>query len=176
MKQNLIWGALFISVVLNLALLARLEGADKTPQTPAENQAHSVEHSEQVEHFELAVSMSHFQRYADKLYFAGVKQNWPLADFYLHEIEETAEEIEKAKVIDDGINVSEHIGLMLKPAIETLEKTVKSQNAPNFDKDYRLLVASCNNCHAATKHEFVQITVPEKPTYQNQRFEPVKLP
>jgi cytochrome c553 len=124
------------------------------------------------ETYELAPAMGHMQRFAEKLYFAGQANNWPLADFYLHEIEESAEEIIQAGVVDEGVAVSSFLKAMLPPALAGVKEAVQKKDRQQFLSRYEGLVASCNACHQSTKHGFVRITVPRQPTYQNQDFAP----
>jgi hypothetical protein len=150
--------------------------SDKAPTnvqtTPVTSQAQPQDDAHESAEIELGVVMGHIQRYTDKLYFAGLHQNWPLANFYLHELEETTESIIGANVVDDGINVSDLMKTMLEPKIEALEAKVKAKDAAGFKADYQLLVNTCNACHAASQHPFIQIIVPEEPTYKNQQFKP----
>lgn len=171
MKNTFLWIALLIMVALNLVLIARLQNKQVTNLQDG-NSSKNYESKEESpkEHTELAVTMAHFQRYVDKLYFAGINQNWQLANFYLHEIEETAEEIEKGNIIDEGINISQYMGTMLKPSVETLENTIKMKASQDFEKQYITLIKNCNNCHIATKHDFIEITKPQNPAYTNQNY------
>jgi len=123
-------------------------------------------------HFELALPMGRIQAYADKLYFSGRNENWPLAAFYLHEMEEQAEEIVEAKVEEDGIDVSKLTEGFLLTHIEALEKHVKAGQVEPFLKEYDVLVGRCNACHEATKHGFLKILTPTRSMFQNQDYAP----
>lgn len=124
------------------------------------------------EDFELGAAMGNMQRFAEKLHFAGQAGNWALADFYLHEIDEITEAIIKAKVVDEGVAVGESMKAMLPPSIASVREAIQSRDAAQFASRYEGLLTSCNACHANTKHAFVKIVVPNKPTYQNQDFSP----
>lgn len=119
---------------------------------------------------ELAALMLRMQIHMDKLYWAGKAKNWPLAAFYTHEIEETLEEITKAKIVEDGVNVSALAGPMLGGAVSTVENTIKAKTG--FETAYVATVNACNGCHAAAKHPFIQIQVPLRPMFTNQKFTP----
>ena len=120
---------------------------------------------------ELAYHMAYLERYADKLHAAGAAENWPLAGFYLHEIEETAETVAAEDHVEDGVALAPLVETMLLPAVERAEGA--AGDAAAFDAAYRGLVASCNSCHAASGHAFVRIAVPERSAYLNQDFRPV---
>jgi len=121
---------------------------------------------------ELAPAMGDMQRFAEKLYFAGQAGNWPLADFYLHEIEETVEKVIKSNIVDEGVPVSSFMKTMFPPSVEGIKGPVKARDAAQFAARYEGLISSCNACHQATQHGFVKITVPRQPTYENQDFRP----
>ncbi|WP_291727749.1 hypothetical protein [Bernardetia sp.] len=125
---------------------------------------------EDKEHYELAIAMARMQGYMQKLHFAGEHQNWKLAQFYTHELEETMEDIIDHKVMDDGKNISSLVKTMAFPNIEKLEKTIKSEDKASFVEGYQLLLRSCNNCHVASNHQFIKITTPKNADVINQDF------
>jgi hypothetical protein len=120
--------------------------------------------------FEIANYMHKFQLYANKLYFAGTAQNWELAQFYVHEIEENMEVVEAANVQEDGIALTPLMRNMGLKSIEPLEKAIAANNAKAFDEAYTLLIANCNNCHNAAAHAFIKIQKPTKPVFDNQVY------
>lgn len=122
------------------------------------------------EHYELAIVMARMQTYMQKLHFAGQNQNWKLAQFYTHELEETMEDIIEHKVTDDGKDISDLVKIMAFPNIEKLEKTIESKDKVSFVEGYQLLLRSCNNCHVASNHEFIKITTPKNEDFINQDF------
>lgn len=131
---------------------------------PADDEAHAVS---------LGQHMAYFQRYADKLYFAGTASNWELADFYAHELEETAEGIEAADYVEDGVEIAPLLASLFTEPLESVEAAVDAQDAEAFRRAYAGLVTACNTCHGATEHGFVRIIVPEESGYPNQAFAPV---
>lgn len=124
------------------------------------------------EDFELGAAMGNMQRFTEKLHFAGQAGNWALADFYLHEIDEMAETIIEAKVVDEGVKVGELMKAMLPPSIASVREAIQSRDPAEFASRYEGLLSSCNACHTSTRHAFVKIVVPKEPTYQNQDFSP----
>ncbi len=122
--------------------------------------------------YELAVGMSRMQLWMDKLYFSGTAENWPLADFYLHEMEETMEEMMAANLVENDQPLSPLMEALLSPEIEQLEEVVDNANGEAFLRHYDLLVNACNVCHANTGYGYIQIQRPERPAFSNQRFEP----
>lgn len=163
--------AVVILFVLYGNLKQKLEGG--APETAPHTAYKADAPGHGPEEFEVAIHMSHIQRYADKLYFAGVANNAPLVDFYLHEIEETAEAIAAAKVMDEDVDVSGLVNTILLPELERFEKSQAEHKGAKFKDDYAILVSTCNKCHTLAKHSYIQIKTPDQPTYRNQEFAPV---
>lgn len=119
---------------------------------------------------ELSSLMLRQQIHMDKLYWAGKAKNWPLAAFYAHELHETLETITKAKIVDEGVNVSALANPMLAGALGGLASAVK--NKRGFVAAYEATVQACNGCHTATKHAYIRIQVPTRPIFTNQVYAP----
>jgi hypothetical protein len=113
------------------------------------------------EEFDLVGSMSALQRWADKVLRAAEAENWPLADFYTHELEETTDELARAGVVYEGARVSELVASLLAPVVERLEEATKAKDLPLFRAQYAALLASCNQCHTATNYGFITIAPPD---------------
>ena len=110
--------------------------------------------------------MSSIQIHHAKLWFAGMNQNWDLADFEMHEIAETIDAIkeyqterEESKKVD-----------MLKPSLDAVNDAIKKKDAALFNSSYILLTNSCNNCHKAVNFGFNIVKVPDMPPFSNQAF------
>ena len=127
---------------------------------------------EQPKPYPLGEQMGYLQRYVEKLYFAGQAKNWDLADFYAHEVDETAEDIMSAKVVKEGVAVSKLMTTLLPPAEQGLQEAVQAQDPELFQTRYGALIDACNACHQEAKHGFMKITIPERPSVTNQAFTP----
>lgn len=110
--------------------------------------------------------MSNLQNHHNKLWFSGINENWELADFTMHEIEETVEDI---KDIHADREETKSI-FIIEPAIESMEKAIDEQNIEDFKNEYIVLTNACNTCHKATGYEFISIQTPTLPSYTNQNF------
>jgi hypothetical protein len=110
--------------------------------------------------------MSSIQVHHNKLWFAGENQNWKLADFEIHEIQETIEDIEKFQTEREE---SRKIG-MIKPALDSVIAAIEQKNSTLFKNSFVLLTNTCNNCHRATNFEFNQVKIPDNPPFSNQIF------
>jgi len=114
--------------------------------------------------------MSRIQTHHAKLWFAGQNQNWPLADFEVHEIQEALEDVQK--FCSDRPEVKS-IG-MISPAIDSVTNAIQQKNPLLFRNSFILLTNTCNNCHKATEHSFNVVTIPASLPVPNQDFQPVK--
>ena len=147
--------------------LKKLESKNKYLQ---KNVISDKEEKIEEKHYELALAMARMQTYMQKLHFAGQNENWKLAQFYTHELEETIEEVIEHKIVDEGQEISSLVETMAFPNIKKLEKTIELKNKISFIEGYQLLLRSCNNCHVTSKHEFIKITTPENEGFINQDF------
>ncbi len=169
---------LVLAIVISLLgyTLWQLNNVQKQHQQQLEQlTASPSEHSDtQVAHdegeYEVALVMAHFQRHFNKLWFAGINSNWELAGFYIHELEESMEELESENVMDEGINLSEMVKLMGISQLEKLEEAVEAKSSERFEADYVQLMNACNGCHAASSHAFIKIIRPTTPALDNQLF------
>lgn len=114
----------------------------------------------------LGEFMSGIQMHHAKLWFAGQAQNWKLADFEIHEIMESIDDIKKYNT--DRPEVAA-MG-MIDAAIDSMNNAIENKNTVAFKQGYILLTNTCNNCHTATKHEFNVIVVPETSPVSNQDY------
>jgi len=115
--------------------------------------------------FMLGIQLHHA-----KLWFAGQNKNWKLADFEVHEIGETLDDIKK--YCTDRPEVKS-IG-MIDPAINSIDSAIKKKDLQLFNKGFIALTTNCNNCHKDNQHEFNVITIPTALPVTNQEFKPAK--
>ncbi|RMF52256.1 MAG: hypothetical protein D6750_02495 [Bacteroidetes bacterium] len=121
---------------------------------------------------ELATFMASYERFLTKLHAAGQAQNWALAAFYYEELEETAEQLEKLDLTDDGVPVSRMMRPNLLEPLELVEKAIQAQDKRAFQESLRSLVGHCNSCHIAAGKPYIQFTLPAEGAPPRQRFEP----
>jgi hypothetical protein len=115
--------------------------------------------------FMLGIQLHHA-----KLWFAGVNRNWKLADFEVHEIGETLDDIKK--YCTDRPEVKS-IGV-IDPAINSINAAIKQKDLQSFKNAFVELTTNCNNCHKTNQHEFNIITIPTALPVVNQDFKPAK--
>jgi len=114
--------------------------------------------------------MGSIQNHHAKLWFAGTNENWKLAEFEIHEIQEALEDIKK---FNSNRPETQSIA-MINPAMDSIINAITQKNPQQFKSSFNLLTNSCNSCHQATKHEFNVITIPTEPPFSNQDFKPKK--
>ena len=122
--------------------------------------------------YPLLETMGYYQRFSDKLWMSGINQNWELANFYGHELEEVTEEFIRENVDHDGQNLSEIAKQSIAPALEEMEEAINAKDEVLFLRNYKLVTASCNACHATTGHSFIKIELPDSTKRFNQQFRP----
>lgn len=110
--------------------------------------------------------MSNFQAHHAKLWFAGQNKNWRLADFEVHEIKETIEDIQKYK---SDRRESLMIG-MINPALDSINLAIDLKKPDFFNASFILLTKACNSCHQATGVEFNVVKIPDSQIFSNQDF------
>ena len=110
--------------------------------------------------------MSSIQVHHNKLWFAGMNQNWKLADFEITEIKESLDDIKKYCTNRAETN---SIPMMEQP-LENVSKAIQQKNETGFKNSYTILTSTCNSCHQTSQHEFNVITIPTKPPFSNQNF------
>lgn len=111
---------------------------------------------------ELATFMASYERFLNKLHQAGTAQNWELAAFYHEELEETAEQLEKLNISDDGVPVSAMMRPNLIEPLEAVEKAIQARDKAAFHAALKEVVAHCNSCHAAAGKPYLRFALPEE--------------
>ena len=114
--------------------------------------------------------MSSIQAHHIKLWFAGQNQNWKLADFEIHEIMETIEDIKKNETERKESQMID----MINPALDSVNNAIKQKNPELFKSGYSLLTNTCNACHRAANFEFNVVKIPDNQPFSNQDFKTPK--
>lgn len=125
---------------------------------------------EPEEDVEVAEIMNHLNRHTSKLDLAIASENWPLAEFYMHEAEEVLEVFEKTDVIDEELNLSTLYQSLLKGNLQSLESQVKAKDVINAKAAMQTVWNSCNTCHEATNHSFIVVKSGSVDQFPNQQF------
>ena len=110
--------------------------------------------------------MSGIQVHHNKLWFAGINQNWKLADFEINEIKESLDNI---KMYCTDRPETKSIG-MIDSSLQSVSNAIQQKNSLQFKNSFHILTTTCNTCHQATGHAFNVITIPSAPPFSNQDF------
>jgi len=114
----------------------------------------------------LGEFMSGIQVHHNKLWFAGLAQNWKLSQFEVDEIKEALGDIKKYCADRPEVKSIS----MIDPAIDSMDEAIQQKDPMKFKSSFILLTNTCNNCHRATNHEFNVIKTPDTPPFSNQSF------
>lgn len=153
-----------LSVLIIFAFSALIIQCESIAQ---DEENHETEEHEEVE---LAVAMGQLQTYTHKYALAVEAENHELASFYLHEVEEAAEGIAEDVPTYEGYDIAKLIGQYLEPEIEPTEEALESKNWEEVRKQTIKLVDTCNSCHEASDHEFIEINPSFDKNPFNQNF------
>ena len=110
--------------------------------------------------------MSGIQVHHAKLWFAGQNNNWPLADFEMHEIKEALDDL---KIFQKERPETKHLDMLDIP-LDSTDKSIQNKNAVQFKSSFILLTNTCNNCHVEVNFEFNKVKIPDSPPFSNQDF------
>ena|SRR5690554_16712 len=132
-----------------------------------QNRIDSLE-NKQVDYYIPGIGdlMSSIQIHHAKLWFAGQNENWELASFEIHELEEAIEDIE---AFHTGRKEIEQIGMII-PALEEVESTIDQRDPIAFNTGFNILTNTCNACHQIAGYEFIVIKTPDIQPFANQDF------
>lgn len=114
----------------------------------------------------LGEFMSSIQVHHEKLWFAGIVQNWRLADFEIHEIMESIDDIKM--YASDRPETKDLV--MMQPVIDSLNNSIEQKDVDAFKRNFIMLTTTCNNCHTEVNYDFNKIKVPDTPPFSNQVF------
>lgn len=120
----------------------------------------------------LGEIMGVIQQHHAKLYYAGTKNNWPLADYELGEIQEGLEDAVKFNPTFKGAPVADLVPSLTKASLAQVHDAIDKKDKKAFLEAYNSLSTSCSNCHKAANHPFVQIQAPTEAQFSDQKFAP----
>jgi hypothetical protein len=110
------------------------------------------------------------------LWFAGQKQNWPLADFYLSETRSHlrwAVRIIPVRKTPQGqdLRLADILEPMDKSVLTELAATISGKDSEAFRAKYEQTLNTCYSCHVAAGKPFLRLEIPKQPEVQVIRFE-----
>lgn len=159
MDNRWTWVGVFVGIFVVVGLAA-CTGEGESPR--------GEERTEESE-AELALRMSRLQRWTHKTALAAQAESPELAEFYLHEMEETINGIRSEVPVYEGHEIKALTTEMLGPQVEALDQAVEGREWSTVEARLRDLETACNQCHGATEHGFVRIDLEDirNPYIQN---------
>jgi hypothetical protein len=111
------------------------------------------------------------------LWFAGQKENWPLADFYWSETRSHlrwAIRIIPVRKDLEGheIRLTEILDPIEKSSLEDIHKAITGKSREQFSAAYKQMLESCYACHLAAGKPYLRLQLPERPESTIINFEP----
>lgn len=153
-----------------LAVFLVAGGLACTIDTSASEAGHAAEEPE------LAQYMMRLQHWSHKAALALEARNAELADFYLHEMEETIGTLQTKAPTYEGHAVGDLTETMLVPSVEALDGALDNRAWPTVDQRVQELARACNQCHAATGYRFIRVDLQEVPNPYAQSFDTTASP
>lgn len=155
--------ALILTTLFLFSVIAGTGCSRKQAQTGSPTAHETPEPNEP----ELAVQMEYIQRYTHKLGLSIDGENRELAEFYLHELNERVKTVIDEVPYYEGYQIAEFTKALLVPRLEPLDQQVEKENWAEAYKQFEEMIKTCNSCHKATNHGFIEVT---PGTDKNYRF------
>ena len=185
MKQTAyLWSSIAICAVLIVALLVKINNLESKVRLlgePSGSALSSVQNSVKLAQTdtktakELAPGLGEFmttiQLHAGKLWFAAKAANWELAQYELDEMKETMEAAKGLNAEKNGVKISGVLDSVVQTQVEELDKSIKSKNLGEFQKNYDETLSACNGCHTEAGYKFIHIVRPTTPPVTNQQWQ-----
>ncbi len=166
MKSNLSLFFSFSALVLAIVIFYRSSQVDTTSIKSHFPKEKVEENSADEPELEIADFMLYIQHFHNKIYLSAKANNESLTTFYLNEMGEKMNEISKANIWSNGVNISENMRTYGLKQIDILLTKKPAEVFSSFEN----LTEACNSCHVASKHENIKIKTPVDAVYYNQDF------
>lgn len=122
----------------------------------------------------LGEIMGVIQQHHAKLYYSGLAENWPLAEYQLGEIREGFEDVLRyyPTFKDVKTPLTTLVPSLVVPGLNAVGTAVKRRNRSEFVRAFDTLSRSCTSCHQAANRPFIVIQDPSRGMFSNQKFRP----
>jgi hypothetical protein len=109
-----------------------------------------------------------------KILLAGHEQNWVLAQYELHELQEAFDRVVRVWPRYKGLPLGGMVDAIAKGPMDEIANAVDAKDEVAFDAGYEKLTEGCNACHQAANVGHVVIKVPTSSNFPDQDFRPQK--
>jgi hypothetical protein len=111
------------------------------------------------------------------LWFAGEKENWPLADFFWSETRSHlawAVRIIPKRKDNAGreVDLPAILQALENSPLKELGAAIKAKDRPAFEKAYRFTLDGCYSCHKAADKPYLRPQIPTAPALPIVNFDP----
>ncbi len=107
-----------------------------------------------------------------KLWYAGRSKNWALASYEVGQIRKSFEAAAKYYPKFAGSDIAEMIRSESYGPLDGLKAAIERHDSADFGSEFKKLTDACNECHRATKFDFLKVRVPTASPFSNQLFPP----
>ena len=110
------------------------------------------------------------------LWFAGQKQNWPLAKFYLDETRSHLRwavriiPVRKTKAGD--LDLKGILDAVDNTLLSSIQNSISAQDTNQFTTTYKQALEGCYCCHKASEKPYLRLQIPEQPEVRVMNFDP----
>jgi cytochrome c553 len=139
-------------------LAADQKPADSQEQNPPNTQERFVP---RLNDMMVATQLRHF-----KLWYAGIVQNWPLANYELTQIRDAITDTERLFANKGGSTMS----AMMMPPTDDVADAIKAKDGNKFTSAFTKLTVACNSCHESAGFGFIKIRVPRLSPLETSPF------
>jgi hypothetical protein len=121
--------------------------------------------------------MADVAHHITRLWIGGVKENWPLADFFFSETQSHLRwAVRVIPVRKDAAGRDVDLRGILQgietSSLKELHDAVAAKDKARFEKAYRQMTQSCASCHTASAKPYLRPKVPERPDTDVIEFAP----
>jgi hypothetical protein len=113
----------------------------------------------------------------ENLWFAGDKQNWPLASYYLRKTQsylELAVRIKPVRKTQAGdVNLKGILDAVNDGLLAQVDQAITNKDVANFRTAYRQTIEGCNACHSACERSYIRLQLPIAPSATIIHFDPL---
>ncbi len=115
--------------------------------------------------------------YFGNLWFAINAENWPLAEFYLHECRETLERAVVLKPVRQDPTGQDVDLVGMAEALDNTQftqmaETIRARDKAGSISVYRDTMIVCYSCHMSTGKPFLNVRIPATPSSLGIEFDP----
>jgi hypothetical protein len=173
----------WIAFSIALAAIAALKGFQSVAQVqPAPNPTNELSALKaEIEQLkgklpDQAHAMKDVGYHFANLWFAGQKENWPLAKFYLDETRSHLKwavriiPVRKTKAGD--LELKGILDAVDNSLMSEIQKAIEAKDITKFTNSYRLTVEGCYSCHKASEKPFIRVQIPAQPEARGINFDP----